>query len=431
MHRALVASLLFFRVGFGADDYAELFRKAAADTQQGKYAQAIAKYKAALAIRPEAPEALNNLAVVYYKQGKYTEALETASPIWASHPELKSAALIAGMSAVQCNRPQDAIAPLNQLLASDAENRDGLLALASAYLALHDYATAARLYEKETAYSPKDSTAWYGNAICHEQLAEDASRKLSQMPGGGSYSKRLLAEYLLGNGDIKLAREAFGDSETMPAASSPEALKQYELAREFAGKSREAFERLVMIAPDSWEAAVFLGDVERQHGDLISAKAHYQRAADARPGNPAPLLGLGTVEWELGDFDHATTYLNQTLALNPNAAQAVFELANIAVRRHKDAEAIPLLKRYLAVQPDALAAHADLGRAYIHLKLYEEAAQELSKAAASDERGEIHYQLSVALRKLGRTQEADLALAESNAIRQSQHGREQRLQSDQ
>ena len=56
------------------------------------------------------------------------------------------------------------------------------------------------------------------------------------------------------------------------------------------------------------------------------------------------------------------------------------------------------------MQPDALAAHADLGRAYIHLKLYEEAAQELSKAAASDERGEIHYQLSVALRKLGRTQ---------------------------
>ena len=120
-----------------------------ADTQQGKYAQAAAKYKAALAIRPGAPEALNNLAVVYYKQGNYAEAFETASPIWASHLELKSAALIAGMSAVQCNRPQEAIAPLNQLLASDARNRDGLLALASAYLALHDYAAASQVYKKE------------------------------------------------------------------------------------------------------------------------------------------------------------------------------------------------------------------------------------------------------------------------------------------
>jgi tetratricopeptide (TPR) repeat protein len=136
---------------------------------------------------------------------------------------------------------------------------------------------------------------------------------------------------------------------------------------------------------------------------------------------------MGTVYWEMGNFDQAVPCLRRTLERNPQASQAIFELANIAVRRHSEREAIPLLKEFLAAQPDALAAHADLGRAYFHLEQYANAAIELEKAAAVDERGDIHYQLSVSLRKLGRTQEADSALKRSQEIREAQLERERRL----
>src|ERR1700678_3475042 len=103
MNRSLILCLLSLAAaGFCADAYSDLLREAATDTQQGKYEQAIVKYKAALAIRPDAPGALNNLAVMYYELHKYSDAFDTASKIWASHPELPSAALIAGMAAVQC-----------------------------------------------------------------------------------------------------------------------------------------------------------------------------------------------------------------------------------------------------------------------------------------------------------------------------------------
>jgi tetratricopeptide (TPR) repeat protein len=432
MNRGLTVSLILLTAfALRADEYADLFREAAAYTQQGKYDQAIVKYKAALLIRPGAPEALNNLALMYYELARYPDAFEIASKIWAGHPELRSAALIAGMAAVQCNRPKDAVAPLQRFLESDASNRDALLALASAHLALHDFSEAARIYERETEYSPADSMAWYGRAICYENMAESASKHLSQMPGGAAYSKRLLAEYLQSTGDAQLAREAFGESEETAASSSAEAAKQYEMARDLAQKSRSAFERLVQVAPDSWQAAVFLGDVDRQHGDLASAVAQYRKAAEQQPKNPAPLLGLGTCYWEMGDFERAVSYLRQTLELKPNDQQAVFELANIAVRRHQDKDAIPLLKQYLAGQPDALAARADLGRAYSHLGMYRDAIPELQKAASSDERGDIHYELSVALRKIGSSKEADAALEESNAIRKAQLERERRLHSDQ
>ncbi|MBV9226473.1 MAG: tetratricopeptide repeat protein [Acidobacteriaceae bacterium] len=410
-----------------ADDYADLFRQAATDTQQGHYQGAIQKYQAALAIRPGAAEALNNLAVLYYQVHQYSDAFHIASQIWQSHKELKSSALITGLAAVQCNRPKDAIAPFEMLLSVDPANRDALLGLASAHFALNELPEAVEVYRREIKISPQDSNAWYGLAICYERMAENASKKLSQMPGGSGYSKRLLAEYLQSAGDTKLAAEAFGDPEANASAASPEAERQYQLARDLADQSRNAFSHFVNLAPDSWQTAVFLGDVERQHGNLVAAISHYGKAAEAQPNNPAPLLGLGTVYWEMGDFDHATSYLREVLHLNPRAPQAIFELANIAVRQRQENEAIPLLEKYLAAQPDALAARADLGRAYIHLGQYQKAVVELTKAGETDERGDIHYQLSIALRKLGRTQEADAALKRSTEIRQSQLRREQRL----
>ena len=422
----VLVELLLAAAALYADDYADRFRRAAAYSQQGNYEQAILQYQAALRIRPGAPEALNNLAVMYYEARKYAEAFNTASQIWESHGELRSAALITGLAAVQCNRPRDAIAPLKKLLSADPANRDALLALASAYYALNELPDAVEIYNHDITHSPQDANAWYGLAICYERMAENASKKLSQMPGGAGYSKRLLAQYLQSAGNSKLAGEAFGEAETN-AVASPDADKQYQLARDLAGQSRSAFEHFIQLAPDSWQAAVFLGDVDRQHGNLPSALTHYQKAAGEQPKNPAPLLGLGTVYWELGDFDRAISYLRETLQLNPHSSQAIFELANIAVRRHLYAEALPLLKQYLALQPDALAARADLGRAYSHLGQYKDAVTELTKAADIDEGGDIHYQLSIALRKLGRTQEADAALKKSTEIREARLKREQRL----
>ncbi len=411
----------------GEESYAELFRQAAAYSQHGEYGKAIEKYKAALVMRPNAPEALNNLAVMYYETRQYREALDSASKIWESHPELKSAALIAGMAAVQCNRPKEALRPLEQLLGQEAANQDALLALASARFALKDLKSATELWEREVQLDPKDSKAWYGLGVSYESMAEEASRRLSKMAGGAGYSKRLLGEYLQSAGDSKLAAEAFGQANG--ASASAEAAKEYELARALADKSRDAFEHFVNLAPNSWQAALFLGDVDRQHGDLQGALKHYGAAAKEQPENAAPLVGLGTAYWELGEFDQATTVLHRALKLNPHSAQAIFELANIAVRRHEEGEAIPLLKEYLAEQPDALGAHADLGRAYFHLKRYGDAAGELGKAAAADESGDIHYELSVALRNLGRLSEANDALKESKAIREARLKKAERLQS--
>ena len=206
-----------------ADDYEDLFRRAADLSARGKYDQAIDDYKAALLLRPGAVEALNNLAVMYYAAHRYAEAFSAAGGIWKTHPEMASAALVTGMAAVQCNRPQDALKPLESLVAKDPGNRDAILALASAHVALNQLEEASRLYERRTTDAGDDADAWYGLAICYERMAEEASRKLSRIPGGAAYSKRLLGDFLLSMGDTRLAREAFGESLVAPAAENAEA----------------------------------------------------------------------------------------------------------------------------------------------------------------------------------------------------------------
>src|ERR1700722_872680 len=121
-----------------AQNYQTLFAEAAKLASDGQYEQAITRYQAALRLRPGAPEALNNLAAMFYAARRYPEALQAAAPIWREHPEMSSAALIAGLAAIQCNRPREATAPLEQALKANPSNRDALIGLATAHLAYDD-----------------------------------------------------------------------------------------------------------------------------------------------------------------------------------------------------------------------------------------------------------------------------------------------------
>ena len=85
----LIASVL----GGAEDNYELLFRQAAEFSQQGKYQEAIDKYNAALAMRPGAAEALNNLAVMYYTTGSYARAWDLAERALKAQPGMTSAAL--------------------------------------------------------------------------------------------------------------------------------------------------------------------------------------------------------------------------------------------------------------------------------------------------------------------------------------------------
>src|SRR5262249_28284340 len=156
--------------------------------------------------------------------------------------------------------------------------------------------------------------------------------------------------------------EALEESNDLRRHEAPSANVQelYRQARELAAQSRDAFLRFIDAAPDSWQAHLFLGDLNRQKRSFPEAAKHYSAVTRQQPENPAGYLGLGTVYWELGDGDKARAPLLEVLRLNPSNSQAKYELGSIAVRAQRFEEAAKYLEDYLRVLPDQKLALAEL-----------------------------------------------------------------------
>src|SRR5213076_926458 len=107
-----IGTLQLCTMVLAAQSYEDLFGEAAALSAAGDYQKAITKYEAALRIRPQAPEALSNLGVMYNAMGRYSEAVEVTQHAVRLQPELLPANLILGLALIRLNRPAESIVPL-------------------------------------------------------------------------------------------------------------------------------------------------------------------------------------------------------------------------------------------------------------------------------------------------------------------------------
>jgi len=596
---------------------AQLFAQAAQEINSGKYSAAIETYKSALSIQPDSPQTLSNLGVAYHLAGRFPEAVETLKKALKLNPDSLPANLILGIDSVRLGKPQEALPALQQVLKRDPHHRDALLAEASAYFALHDFASATRVYQAEVTVRPDDADAWYSLGLCFEHLAETTTRQMAKLEATSSYYHRLVGEFLTeqdqeidaeealrlalkssgaedeglhaalgfahlrlglmdqagqdfetelqlhrGNLEGQLGRAAVAferadcsaalntlcaiyqadsdfflshlgflvaclDRDTqsrvstylannssrscpvvrallqteiafpgtagvsertfeappaergpgtgtkapgpgnLPAAGAPaartscllllgkfpelnigEASKvaqcsflsgrflislrtaQLLLSRESSSGpglfwqaeasrrlAQAAFQKAVQLKADSWQGNILIADIYRQRKKWDEAIRHYRAAAELNPSSPAPYLGLATVCWQTGEFEQAETALQKVLKLDPENAQANFELGDIDVRLHRFGQAVPYLRKTLAQNPDLLIAHADLGKSLAHSGAVSEAITELTEAKPVDRYGDIHYELFQLYREQGKTDLAQKALATSEQLR--------------
>ena len=94
-------------------------------------------------------------------------------------------------------------------------------------------------------------------------------------------------------------------------------------------KAMAAFEKGLEIKSDAtdplvWEAIVTLGAVYFAKGDAEKATAQYEKALAAKPGAPAPAMGLGKVYFSKNDVARALQLFEQVAAQKgtPEAAEA-------------------------------------------------------------------------------------------------------------
>ncbi|HYE75159.1 MAG TPA: tetratricopeptide repeat protein, partial [Blastocatellia bacterium] len=103
----------------------------------GNYTEAIKAYEEALRLKPELTPILLNLGIAHYKAGQFAKAVEVLERVIVIAPNHTQARQLIGISLVELGRDADAIIYLEPALSSAQTEATTLYSLGLAYLRLH------------------------------------------------------------------------------------------------------------------------------------------------------------------------------------------------------------------------------------------------------------------------------------------------------
>ncbi len=161
------------------------------------------------------------------------------------------------------------------------------------------------------------------------------------------------------------------------------------LAGDYQGAA-EALLAAVELKPDSATAYFLLGEAydsaERFQPAIDTAFAGYLKGA---PRDPWAYYHYAAIQYGRGDHQAAEANLNQALHLNPDFAEAHFELGLIALAQGKVDRGISALEKAVSLDPQLAAAHYRLGLAYQRIGNAPRAKEELDRFRALKD--DTHY----------------------------------------
>jgi len=374
----------------------------------GKAEQAIPIYQKLLAVSPDNPTLLQNLAVAQFKAGHWQEVTEQCRKILQLRPDSTPALLFLGAGYFQMKEYAKAIEPFRKLLRVRPKERNARLMLAQALLRLERFAEAAEEFQRVSELLPDDPQVWYGMERSYRTLSSRATSKLkAQAPQSGYWlalvAGSFLAEQRYGSAlhFFRRALEAqpnlrgvHRDLATLYRATSHPEWAAQEEAREralpppdcatdklecdyVAGRFREIAASQKM--PDSpaglyWYAKACKKLADRAYARLFElpdsalrhelvARAHenqfrhreaaaeWRKALQMLPGNRSLEYGLAVSLYRVRDFDAALPILKKLLEGDPDSADLNYLIGDSYLQLKQPAEAVPYLEHAVKAKP--------------------------------------------------------------------------------
>lgn len=210
---------------------------------------------------------------------------------------------------------------------------------------------------------------------------------------------------------------------------NPEAAKFYnegnqKLKEGNASAAVEAYNKALDIQKD-YRILYQRGIAFRKLNKLNEAYSDLMTVTELKPDFDLAYNALGTVEFTRGNYDESVKYFQKTLEVTKNAqlkaqvekniSLAYTKIADSHIKNFDFDKAIENLNKALQYQPKNDAAYLALARSYVEKGKFEEAiasADNALKFRSSIPKGGIYYYKGLALKFLGRINEAKLAFEE-------------------
>jgi tetratricopeptide (TPR) repeat protein len=172
------------------------------------------------------------------------------------------------------------------------------------------------------------------------------------------------------------------------------------------------FNKLAAISQKSPDALFYAAQGFMILGDYARAVKEFRTVVALAPNTAKANYFIGQSFIRLNRYDEAEKAFTAELTLDPNDVLSKYHLALTLIERKIEPEkTMAILEETINLKPDYADARYQLGKIYLEKGETQKAVEQLEAAVASDANKDfIHYQLSIAYRKMSRKDEADREL---------------------
>jgi tetratricopeptide (TPR) repeat protein len=388
---------------------------------QNKRDEAIAEYAEVVKLSPHDNRARIDLARLYLARGRFAEALSTLEAIPpAQFPGDATPAKAATLLGLGRTKEAGALIPrAERSPASAAEMAEVFLdgnAPQYALQIVHDILQRAPR-PPALIYTLKGRAqfATGDRAGALKSLREALIRDPKSVD-----SLLLMAEIHASEGEhaeslelLKRANAQQGNSPTILRPLVIEAMKAGEV-----NTASRAGRLLADSAAENVDDQYLAAAAMLEGKDFATASSIFAKYVIVRPEDGKGFLGLGIAELAQQHDAEARKALERALQIDPQLADAEYQLAIVADHQSATTEELHHLERTIQLQPDHAKALAKLGRQYLQTGDVEKADAVLERSVASDpNNSQSQYDLALVLAKMGKTEEAKQHMARSAALK--------------
>ena len=352
----------------GVDDKLEaLYGEAKAAEQHNDLPAAISKYQAMLALAPHDAVILNNLGVLYVKQGDYPKAASTLERALKVNSKLFTASAMLGLSLFKMGDYGRARNPLEAAVTANPKDREAEFILAQDLLRLSDFPAAVKRLEHLSQNDPQNQQFLYLLGKTYMQLSENVLGKINSIDPNSVWAHQISAELM-------------------------ESMKNTD------GAVLE-WQKAIAAAPNQPGIHYKLGDLYWSQSQWDQAAEQFRLEQTLDPNNCLVPWKLGDILLHKGtDSESALQLENQALAACPHLTDAHAVHARLLMKLHRESEALVELQAASQAAPDDSSLHFLLAQAYraggqsqqaqAEMRRFSEL-EEKSRAATAERAGEV------------------------------------------
>jgi tetratricopeptide (TPR) repeat protein len=333
------------------------------DKFQGNVQSAEQYYRRALTVNPLLAEPKNNLGVLLAEKGAVEEAVNLfRDATSAAHPARDARRNLATALAL-LGKVEEALTEFEQALEADPNDADTLVGMASLLRASGQGEPAFEFASRALRLRPGFSDAYLeaGRAAHAMRRIEDAlshCRNAVEASPNSAQAREALGAVLLDFGAPQDAAVHLLRALALKP-NSPGCL--FLLARAFEeqerlGDAEDNYRAALKALPDNLAVINRLGDLLLKRGKAADGLSQFERACQLQPERPAGYNNIAVALHELGKHQEAADYCHKAISLNPNIPEPYMNLGSIQQTLGQLDDARELYERALELNPDLVPA---------------------------------------------------------------------------